>query len=72
MECGKCGTLLAVGLLAGHMIKQHDIYQSFVLEEDRDGSPLPSTRRWDATFYPAEECYRCPCRAAGKGVAAVV
>ena len=30
-----------------------------MLEEERDGSPPPSPRQWDATYYPAEECYDC-------------
>ena len=42
--------MLAVGSLADHMTKQHDIYQSFVLEEEQDarrryvpGDGKPST-----------------------------
>ena len=32
VECGECDTPLGVGLLAGHMAKQHHIYQLFVLD----------------------------------------
>ena len=39
VEWGECGKLLAVRLLAGHLAKQHDVYQSFVLEEEGDASP---------------------------------
>ena len=60
VECSECGKELAVGSLAGHLAKQHSIYQSFVLEEERDGSPPWSPWRWDAIYYPAKECYRCP------------
>ena len=49
-----------MGSLAGHLTKQHDVYQLFVLEEERDGSPPPSPRRWNTTYYPAEGCYICP------------
>ena len=37
VECSECGKLLAIGTLAGHLGKQHDVYQSIVLEEERDG-----------------------------------
>ena len=60
VKCSECGKELAVGSLAGYLAKQQDVYQSFVLEEERDGSPPPSPCRWDATCYPAEECFRYP------------
>ena len=60
VECSECGKLLAAETLAGHLAKQHDVYQSFVLEKEQDGKPPPSPRRWDATYYPEEGCYRCP------------
>ena len=60
MDCSECDKELAVESLAGHMAKQYDVYQSFVLEEERDSSLPPSPRRWDAVYYPAEEFYRCP------------
>ena len=60
VECGRCGTFLAVGSMAGNITKQHDIYQSFVLEEDPNGSLPPLPWRWEAPFYPTEGCYRCP------------
>ena len=60
VECGKCSKMLEVGLLAGHLAKQHDIYQSFKLKEDQDGSPSPSPRQWEASVLSAEGCYRCP------------
>ena len=60
VECSERRKLLTVGTLAGHLAKQHDVYQSFMLEEEREGSPSPSPRRWDATYFPAEGCYRCP------------
>ena len=59
VECGECGMLLVVGYLAGHQASQHDIYQSFALEEDQGGAP-PSPRRWTATHLPEEDCYPCP------------
>ena len=59
VECGECWKLLRVGLLASYQVKQHDIYRSFVLEEDGESAP-PSSRRWDATFFSTEKCYRCP------------
>ena len=31
-----------------------------MLEKERDGSLPPSPRRWDAKYYLAEGCYRCP------------
>lgn len=58
VECGECGKLLAVGSLVEHQAKQHDIYRSFVLEEEEEAPPSP--RRWDAAFYPEEGCCRCP------------
>ena len=33
MECSKRGKLLAVGSLVSHQVKQHGLYQLFVLEE---------------------------------------
>ena len=59
VECGECGALLAVGSLAKHQETQHDIFQSFVLEEGQGGSP-PSPRHWTAAHFPEEGCYRCP------------
>ena len=61
MECGECGKELAVVSFAGHMAKQHDIYQSFAMEVEGGGTPPPPppSGRWDATYYPAENCYRC-------------
>ena len=60
VECSEWGKELAVGSLAGHLAKQHDIYQSFAMAE-RDGTPPPPpSGQWDATNYPAENCYRCP------------
>merc|ERR1711966_551760 len=61
VECSECGKELAVGSLAGHLAKQHDVYQSFTLEAAEDDTPPPPpSGRWDATFYPAESLYRCP------------
>ena len=60
VECGECDKMLAIGWLAGHLAKQHDIYQSFVMEEEWDGSSPPSPCRWEALFLPAEGCHRCP------------
>ena len=57
VECGECEMLLAVGLLASHQATQHDIYESFVLEEEGESAPL-SPRRWDTAFFPEEGCYR--------------
>ena len=37
MECGECGKLLAIGVLASQHAKQHGIYHFFVLEEDWEG-----------------------------------
>ena len=60
VECSECGRELAVGSLAGYMAKQHDIYQSFAMVEG-DGTPPPLlSGRWNARYYPAENCYRCP------------
>ena len=60
VECSECGKELAVGSLAGHLSKQHDIYQSFALEVEGDGTPPPlPSGRWDAVYYPAENVYRC-------------
>ena len=67
VECSKYGKVLEIGTLAGHLGKQHDVYQSIVLEEERDGSPPSSPRRWDATYYPAENCYRCPVQGCPQG-----
>ena len=58
VECGECGKLLAVGSLEKHQADQHDIFQSFVLEEEEVAPPLP--RHWDAAYYLKEGCYRCP------------
>ena len=60
VECNKCGKELAVRSLAGHLAKQHNVDQLFVLKEEQDGLPPPPPRRWDATYYPAEGCYHCP------------
>ena len=59
VECSECGMVLAVGSLAAHQASQHDIYQSFVVEEKGQGAP-PPLRRWDARYYPDEGYYRCP------------
>ena len=42
------------------MAKQHDIYQSFAMEAEGGGTPPPPSGRWDATYYPAENCYHYP------------
>ena len=59
VECSKCGKELAMGSLAGHLAKQHDVYQSVTMVE-KDGTPPPPSGRWVATYFPAESCYRCP------------
>ena len=41
VECSECGKELAVGSLAGHLSKQHNIYQSFTMEVEGDGMPPP-------------------------------
>ena len=58
MECSKYGKELAVGSLAGHMSKQHDIYQSFAMEVEEDGTPPPPSGRWDAAYYLTENLYQ--------------
>ena len=58
VECSECGKELAVGSLAGHLSKQHDIYQSFAMVEKDGTPPPPPSGRWDAVYLPAENCYR--------------
>ena len=41
VECSECGKELAVVSLAGHMAKQHEIYQSFAMEVKGEGTPPP-------------------------------
>ena len=37
VECSECVKMLAVGSLAGHLANQHNVCQSFMLEEDGNG-----------------------------------
>ena len=60
VECSECGKALTVGSLAGHLANQHNVYQSSVLEEQRNDT----SRRKGVTA--------APCGAARKGVMAVV
>ena len=60
VECNECDKMLAVGSLAGHLAKQHNVHQSFVMEEEQDGSPPPLLRWWEAPHYLVEGCYCCP------------
>ena len=59
VECGECGLLMAAGSLAKHQETQHDIFQSFMQEEEQEPAP-PAEVPWTAAHYPAEGLYRCP------------
>ena len=59
VECNECCKMLAVGSLAGHLAKQHNVHQSFVMEEEQDGS-LPLL-----LLLPRA---RLPARAGGSGM----
>jgi hypothetical protein len=53
VECSECGKLLAVGSLAKHQADQHDIFQSFVLEgEKEEAAPPPQPRAMGRHLLP--------------------
>ena len=41
VECSEHGKKLAVSSLAGHLSKQHDVYQLFTMETEGGGTPPP-------------------------------